>query len=56
MPAWAGRNYTLLTSAAVLTGLGSSGALIASAFAVLEAGGDGTDVGLVAASRTVPLV
>ncbi|MGH3310154.1 MAG: MFS transporter, partial [Streptomyces sp.] len=42
--------------AAVLTGLGSSGALIASAFAVLEAGGDGTDVGLVAASRTVPLV
>ncbi|RAJ66940.1 putative MFS family arabinose efflux permease [Streptomyces sp. Amel2xB2] len=55
-PAWAGRNYTLLTTAAVVTGLGSSGALIAAAFAVLEAGGDGTDVGLVAASRTVPLV
>ncbi|WP_461027055.1 MFS transporter, partial [Streptomyces sparsus] len=55
-PAWAGRNYTLLTAAAVITGLGSSGALIASAFAVLEAGGSGTDVGLVAAARTVPLI
>lgn len=51
-----GRNFTLLTTAAVVTGLGSSGALIASAFAVLESGGDGTDVGLVAAARTVPLV
>jgi MFS family permease len=55
-PAWAGRNYTLLTAAAVVTGLGSSGALIAAAFAVLEAGGDGGDVGLVAAARTLPLV
>ncbi|MFI1966315.1 MFS transporter [Streptomyces pathocidini] len=55
-PEWASRNYTLLTAATVVTGLGSSGALIASAFAVLEAGGDGTDVGLVAAARTVPLV
>ncbi|MCF6524357.1 MFS transporter [Streptomyces sp. JJ36] len=55
-PAWAGRNYTLLSAAAVITGLGGSGALIASAFAVLAAGGDGTDVGLVAAARTVPLV
>ncbi|WP_410540155.1 MFS transporter [Streptomyces sp. KL2] len=55
-PAWAGRNYTLLTAAAVVTGLGNSGALIAAAFAVLASGGDGTDVGLVAAARTVPLV
>lgn len=55
-PGWAGRNYTLLTAAAVVTGLGSSGALIAAAFAVLEAGGSATDVGLVAAARTVPLV
>ncbi|WP_431040741.1 MFS transporter [Streptomyces sp. P1-3] len=55
-PAWAGRNYTLLTAAAVVTGLGSSGALVAAAFAVLEAGGDGGDVGLVAAARTAPLV
>lgn len=55
-PAWAGRNYTLLTASAVVTNLGSHGALIASAFAVLGAGGDGGDVGLVAAARTLPLV
>ncbi|MGD9485465.1 MFS transporter [Streptomyces sp. TRM70308] len=55
-PSWAGRNYTLLTSAAVITGLGSAGALIAAAFAVLQAGGSAGDVGLVAAARTVPLV
>lgn len=55
-PAWAGRNYTLLTGAAVVTNLGSHGALIAAAFAVLEAGGSGSDVGLVAAARTLPLV
>ncbi|MFI0776417.1 MFS transporter [Streptomyces sp. NPDC021212] len=55
-PAWAGRNYTLLTAAAMVTGLGNSGALIAAAFAVLDAGGDGGDVGLVAAARTLPLV
>lgn len=56
MAAWAGRNYTLLTAAAVVTGLGNSGALVAAAFAVLQAGGDGTDIGLVAAARTIPLV
>ncbi|MFE5892905.1 MFS transporter [Streptomyces sp. NPDC056468] len=55
-PAWAGRNYSLLTASAFVTNLGSHGALIAAAFAVLEAGGDGGDVGLVAASRTLPLV
>ncbi|MGW0390079.1 MFS transporter [Streptomyces sp. NPDC003042] len=55
-PDWAGRNYTLLTGAAVVTNLGSHGALIAAAFAVLEAGGSGGDVGLVAAARTLPLV
>ncbi|WP_246113768.1 MFS transporter [Streptomyces montanus] len=55
-PDWAGRNYTLLTAAAVVTNLGSHGALIAAAFAVLDAGGDGGDVGLVAAARTLPLV
>lgn len=33
-PDWAGRNYTLLTAAAVATGLGGNGALIAAAFAV----------------------
>lgn len=56
LPAWAGRNYSLLTATAFVTNLGSHGALIAAAFAVLEAGGDGGDVGLVAASRTLPLV
>ncbi|MER6675413.1 MFS transporter [Streptomyces sp. NPDC000983] len=55
-PTWAGRNYSLLTAAAVVTNLGSHGALIAAAFAVLENGGDGGDVGLVAAARTLPLV
>jgi predicted MFS family arabinose efflux permease len=46
----------LLTAATVITNLGSHGALIASAFAVMELGGDSGDVGLVAASRAVPLV
>ncbi|GAU69725.1 putative drug resistance protein [Streptomyces sp. NBRC 110611] len=55
-PSWAGRNYLLLTGATVIAGLGSSGALIATAFAVLAAGGTATDVGLVAAARTIPLV
>ncbi|WP_330341324.1 MFS transporter [Streptomyces sp. NBC_00557] len=55
-PSWAGRNHSLLTAAAVVTGFGANGSLVAAAFAVLDAGGDGGDVGLVAASRTVPLV
>ncbi|MFI8291304.1 MFS transporter [Streptomyces sp. NPDC085614] len=46
----------LLTAAAVVTNLGTHGALIAAAFAVLQSGGDGGDVGLVAAARTLPLV
>lgn len=55
-PTWAGRNFRLLTASALVSGLGSSGVTIASAFAVLQAGGSGTDVGLVAAARTLPLV
>ncbi|MGW1147379.1 MFS transporter, partial [Streptomyces sp. NPDC002454] len=55
-PRWAGRNYVLLTAATVITNLGSHGALIAAAFAVMESGGSTGDVGLVAAARTVPLV
>ncbi|WP_405782772.1 MFS transporter [Streptomyces sp. NBC_00859] len=55
-PVWAGRNYSLLTAAAVVTSLGSGGAMIASAFAVLDSGGDSSDVGLLAAARTLPLV
>ncbi|MFF9482149.1 MFS transporter [Streptomyces sp. NPDC014733] len=51
-----GRTYRLLTAAAVITSLGNSGAVVAAAFAVLHGGGDGTDVGLVAAARTVPLI
>lgn len=56
LPPWAGRNYCIQTAATVISSLGNSGAVIASAFAVLHSGGDGTDVGLVAAARTVPLV
>ncbi|MFD9292219.1 MFS transporter [Streptomyces sp. NPDC060030] len=52
----AGRNFGLLTAAAIITSLGTNGALIAAAFAVLESGGDSGDVGLVAAARTAPLV
>ncbi|WP_433859406.1 MFS transporter [Streptomyces kronopolitis] len=55
-PGWAGRNYLLLTGATVITSLGGSGALIATAFAVLAAGGTATEVGLVAAARTIPLL
>ncbi|MGW1716905.1 MFS transporter [Streptomyces sp. NPDC002156] len=55
-PSWAGRNYILLTASAGVTNLGNNGALVAAAFAVLEAGGDAGDVGLVAAARTLPLV
>ncbi|MFE3517823.1 MFS transporter [Streptomyces sp. NPDC059166] len=55
-PLPAGRNFGLLTAAAIITSLGSNGALIAAAFAVLESGGDAGDVGLVAAARTAPLV
>ncbi|MEV7445106.1 MFS transporter [Streptomyces sp. NPDC091204] len=55
-PDWAGRNYSLLTGAAVVTNLGSHGALIAATFAVMEAGGSSGDIGLVAAARTLPLV
>lgn len=53
-PSCAGRNCSLLTAAAVVTGVGPNGSLAAAAFAVLYAGGDGADAGLVAASRTVP--
>lgn len=56
LPEWAERNFLLLTASAIVTNLGSSGAAIAYAFAVLDAGGSGTDIGLVAAARTLPLV
>lgn len=55
-PDWAGRNYVLLTAATVVTNLGTHGALIATTWAVFEAGGDAGDVGLVAMARFLPLV
>ncbi|MER6049546.1 MFS transporter [Streptomyces sp. NPDC001793] len=55
-PTWAGQNFALLSAATVIAGLGSNGALIATAFAVLDTGGSATDVGLVSAARMVPLV
>ncbi|MGY3335018.1 MFS family permease [Streptomyces filamentosus] len=55
-PEWAGRNYMLLTAATIVTSLGAHGALIATTWAVFEAGGDAGDVGLVAMARFLPLV
>jgi MFS family permease len=56
MPPWAGGNFRLLLTASFITNLGNSGALIASAYAVIEQGGGATDVGLVAAARTLAMV
>ncbi|MFD6248708.1 MFS transporter [Streptomyces roseolus] len=55
-PAWAGRNYVLLTAATIVTSLGANGALIATTWAVFESGGDAGDVGIVAMARFLPLV
>jgi MFS family permease len=56
MPSWAGRDFQLLVGASFITNLGSSGATIAAAYAVIEQGGGATDVGLVAAARTLAMV
>ncbi|SCD41232.1 Predicted arabinose efflux permease, MFS family [Streptomyces sp. DvalAA-14] len=56
MPSWAGRNFQLLLGASFITNLGSSGATIAAAYAVIDQGGNATDVGLVAAARTLAMV
>ncbi|WP_329181720.1 MFS transporter [Streptomyces sp. NBC_01477] len=55
-PPWAGRNFRLLVGASFITSTGNSGATIAAAFAVIESGGSATDVGLVAAARTLAMV
>lgn len=55
-PEWAGRNFRLLAGASFITSLGSSGALIAGAYAVIGTGGSATDVGVVAAARTLAMV
>jgi MFS family permease len=56
VPQWAGRNFRLLAISAVVTTFGSSGSVVAAAFAVLRVGGGATDVGVVAAGRTAALV
>src|SRR4051812_29048062 len=55
-PPWAGRNFRLLVGASFITSTGNAGATIAAAFAVIESGGDATDVGVVAAARTLAMV
>jgi MFS family permease len=56
LPPWAGRNFRLLVGASFITSTGNSGATIAAAYAVIESGGSATDVGLVAAARTLAMV
>lgn len=56
IPDWAGRDFRLLISASFITNLGNSGATIAAAYAVIESGGSATDVGVVAAARTLAMV
>ncbi|WP_406195716.1 MFS transporter [Kitasatospora sp. NBC_01560] len=53
---WAGRNFRIQTAATVISGLGNSGAPIATAFAVLASGGSAAEVGYVTAARLVPVV
>jgi MFS family permease len=55
-PEWANRNFRLLVSASFISGLGNSGATIAAAYAVIGSGGGATDVGVVAAARTLAMV
>jgi len=56
LPSWANRNFQLLVSASFISGLGNSGATIAAAYAVIDTGGSATDVGVVAAARTLAMV
>jgi MFS family permease len=56
LPSWANRNYQLLVSSSFISGLGNSGATIAAAYAVIGTGGSATDVGVVAAARTLAMV
>ncbi|WP_043179908.1 MFS transporter [Streptomyces sp. NRRL F-5123] len=56
LPPWAGRDFRLLVGASFITGAGNAGATIAAAFAVIESGGGATDVGVVAAARTLAMV
>ncbi|MBY8878285.1 MFS transporter [Actinacidiphila acidipaludis] len=56
LPSWANRDFQLLVSASFISGLGNSGATIAAAYAVIDTGGSATDVGVVAAARTLAMV
>lgn len=56
LPSWASRDFRLLIGASFIANLGNSGALIGSAYAVIDNGGDATGVGLVVAARTAALV
>jgi len=53
---WQSRNYRLQIVSAVTSALGTSAAPVAMAFAILDAGGSGTAVGLVSAAGTLPAV
>jgi MFS family permease len=53
---WLSRDYRLQVAGAVISTLGTTAAPVATAFAILDAGGSGTAVGLVSASGTLPAV
>jgi predicted MFS family arabinose efflux permease len=55
-PDWANSDFRLLVSSSFISGLGNSGATIAAAYAVIGTGGSATDVGVVAAARTLAMV
>lgn len=53
---WQSHNYRLQLASAVISALGTAAAPVAMAFAILDAGGSGTAVGLVSAAGTLPAV
>ncbi|GLZ77958.1 MFS transporter [Actinorhabdospora filicis] len=53
---WRSRTYRLQLSGAVISVFGTAAAPVASAFAILDADGSGTAIGLVSAAGTVPAV
>ncbi|WP_232792586.1 MFS transporter [Actinacidiphila yeochonensis] len=55
-PEWVGRDFRLVLGASFISNLGNAGASIAAVYAVIDQGGDATDVGLVTAARVLALV
>ncbi|MFJ1761266.1 MFS transporter [Amycolatopsis sp. NPDC088138] len=53
---WQSRTFTLQLAGTVVSTLGSSAAPVAMAFAILDAGGSGSAVGIVSAAGTIPAV